>query len=127
MPDWIGGCNKIDILHPTVVNELIRRNISLDIISRDIIKTIDFETFVKENKIIGTKFLKLDTEGHDTVILNNMLDFYEKNDNIFNLPHRISFESNILTNQDEISKMIFRLQNHGYKLESTGEDTTLYL
>lgn len=56
-----------------------------------------------------------------------MIDYYEKNSENFNLPHKISFESNQLEDQNEVTKCILRLQALGYKLISREEKSVLIL
>ena len=126
LPNWIRGCNSINNYHPTVVKELENRKLSKDIVSCHIVSVINFETLVKDYNIMGCKYLKIDTEGHDIIILNNMLDCYDKNKN-FDLPIQIIFESNILHKNSDVINIILRLQKYEYKVISSDENTLLEL
>jgi hypothetical protein len=63
------------------------------------------------NNIDGVYYLKIDTEGHDTVILKY---FYEENKNKLFLPHIIRFESNHLTPNEYIIDTINLYSTIGY-------------
>lgn len=72
LPYWVRGCNKINSKHPTVVKLLKDLNISEDIISCKEIKSITFNTLIKNYNIESINNLKIDTEGHDHVVLNEV-------------------------------------------------------
>ena len=77
------------------------------------------------NNIDGVYYLKIDTEGHDTVILKH---FYEENKNKLFLPHIIRFESNHLTDNNLIIDTINLYSNIGYDFISrTIDDVVLKL
>jgi hypothetical protein len=67
-------------------------------------------------------YLKIDTEGHDIVILEQ---FYKDIiDNMY-LPHKILFESNYLSNQNMVTHIINMYGNKGYDLISRNSDDTI--
>ena len=77
-----------------------------------------------KSSISGVYFLKIDTEGHDVIILTK---FYEEiQDNTY-LPHVIQFESNVLSKDEDINNTISLFENIGYDLISKGNDTILKL
>jgi hypothetical protein len=77
------------------------------------------------NNIDGVYYLKIDTEGHDTVILKH---FYEENKNKLFLPHIIRFESNHLTPNEYIINTINLYSKIGYEFISrTIDDVVLKL
>ncbi len=124
LPSWVRGCNTINNYHPTVTSELEKRgaDISKVITSYDVeIKTL--MSVLTENNITGIYYLKIDTEGHDTIILEK---FYE--DTITKnhlLPHKILFESNILSTEESVNKIIHLYRQLGYELMYKGENDTL--
>ena len=87
LPHWIRGCNSINSYHQTVSKIFTDLNLNIDSISSKYdINIYTLMTVINENKIRGIYYLKIDTEGHDTIILDS---FY--NDIVINskLPHVI--------------------------------------
>ena len=75
--------------------------------------------------VSGIYFLKIDTEGHDIVILNSFLDNLP---NKHLLPFKILFESNILSKSEDITNIIARLESIGYEVKHRDEaDTSMVL
>lgn len=70
----------------------------------------------------GIYFLKIDTEGHDVVILKKFHDDIQNN---IDLPHIIHFESNILSNQQEVDQTINLFLAKGYDLKGRDKDDTI--
>jgi FkbM family methyltransferase len=115
LPDYLRGCNSIGKVHPTA--QMIVRNNNLDesaIFRKDRIRVIDFETLCKEHDVEGIRYLKVDTEGHDCVILQNMFSYAQSNPDI--MPQKILFESNILSNDRDIIDVILEASKYNYKV-----------
>jgi hypothetical protein len=74
LPYWVRGCNKINEKHPTVVNLLSQLNITEDIIICSLVKSITFLKLVEIYKITHINSLKIDTEGHDHIVLKTVAD-----------------------------------------------------
>ena len=126
LPEWLRGCNSINSYHPTGLN--IIKNMGLDphkIFEIKNVEMISFSTLVNRYNIEGIIYLKIDTEGHDTVILSDYYDLVE------NKPwlraHKILFESNILTNRNDLTDILDKLFSLGYILEYSNEDTVITL
>lgn len=127
LPDYLRGCNSINDHHPTAKHLVQLANFDLDdVFLVEEIDVIDFFTLTKRHNITGCGYLKVDTEGHDVVILNSLFDYYEKKLINF-LPLQIFFETNILSNQDEIDIVLTRSYGLNYKLISRGHDTLIVL
>jgi FkbM family methyltransferase len=108
LPDWLRGCNSIINPHPTAVAELNVRNL-YSIYKKDICEIISWDTLVKRYNVNSVDYLKIDTEGHDYIILENMLS---SEMNI--LPKKIVFENNILTSQEATNRILNKLIEKGY-------------
>jgi FkbM family methyltransferase len=125
-PEYIRGCNCINRYHPEVIITCNNRNIDINSIyeKQDVDVTTLYQIMVEYN-IDGLYYLKIDTEGHDTVILNN---FLKENINKLYLPHIIRFESNHLTDNNLIIEIINLYSNIGYDFISrTIDDVVLKL
>ena len=70
--------------------------------------------------------MKVDTEGHDVVILNGLYEYLTKKDKEY-YPEQIQFESNEHTSFQKVTEIINLFIELGYKLVSRGYDTVLRL
>ena len=116
LPDWLRGCNSIIPPHPSVIKELEKNNL-LNIYKTSKCKCITWSTLISIYDITSVDLLKIDTEGHDCKIIQNIL--------ISNtiLPNEILFEYNVLTNKDEFKNTIDLLNKKGYYEVERGFDT----
>jgi FkbM family methyltransferase len=122
LPDYVKGQNSIGSPHPEVLkwNHL---GLTIDNISSEKVTVINFETIFKNHNVDSVGFLKIDTEGHDCVIMGDYIDYCSANKIL--VADKIMFESNMLTNSDVISNTINRCVELGYKLIFRGENTIL--
>jgi FkbM family methyltransferase len=125
LPWWFKGCNSVGHPHPTVSKCLSEMGKSQDFIMCDTVPVKTMETLIFENNIESIGTLKIDTEGHDCIILNNYITYCEKNPALF--AKTINFETNVLSLVDDQEAVINRLLNNGYKLVSrnVNENTVL--
>jgi len=118
LPQYFKGCNSIGNYHPAVIESYkhLFETRSVDLISiKDLLET---------NNVAGIGHLKIDTEGHDCVILNGFLDYLgDKPKNYY--PKQITFESNHLTSVIDVDNVIERFIKIGYIIVSRGHDTVL--
>lgn len=125
LPNWVRGCNTINSYHKTVCNLLEKNKLSVEenIDSYEInIQTL--YTIFLENKVEFVYYLKIDTEGHDVVILKKFCEDIVKNGHF---PHVILFESNELTTRKDLDEIIELYGQKGYDLIERGYNTTLKL
>lgn len=124
-PGWVKGCNSINTYHKTVKNLCEERGIDIEKISQhDSVDVTTLYTVMYALSIGGVYYLKIDTEGHDTIILKK---FYEEIQNTIYLPHVIQFESNVLSTSEDINNIIILFTSIGYDLMEKGIDTILKL
>lgn len=109
LPRWLRGCNSINKPHPSTMIELNSRGIE-HLMKSHTCECLSWKTLVKRYDIESIEFLKIDTEGHDCVIINSILN------NKSVLPKKIHFEANILTDSEIIRKTLRRLIESGYKV-----------
>lgn len=125
LPSWTRGCNSVNKYHPTIEKILKDKKIDIQkIISVDNVLCTTLLDFLAESHVTGMFFLKIDTEGHDLVILNHFLNNCKDNSK---LPHKIQFESNILTSRIDVQNTIDLAIKTGYKLQYSNGDTMLKL
>ena len=125
LPRWVRGCNSVNSYHPTVTKLLLSKGIQIsDIVTSYSVPCKTLLTVLQEHNVNGLYLLKIDTEGHDYIILEHFLKNNEDN-NL--LPHKIIFESNVLTDDVDTDNIISISQDLGYDLITRGGDTTLKL
>jgi hypothetical protein len=109
LPDWIRGCNSVNKPHPTVVNLLSDLNLqNLQSVAK--CRSLTWNTLVKEHNINSVDLLKIDTEGHDAVILNAVVD-----SQLTIFPKKIIFEKNELSNHNLLEEAIRKFKSLGYR------------
>lgn len=110
LPNWVRGCNSINSPHPSVRNLL--KDMHDDIITIQQVKSVTWEVLINEYSIEAIDFLKIDTEGHDHIILNEYYNECIKKPSL--LANKILFEMNVLSNQIALNKLILNFKELGY-------------
>lgn len=88
LPLWFKGCNCIGDFHPLHKKHNVTNLCKIDKVN--VIPT--YELFYK-NMVCEVDFLKIDTEGHDCIILKCLYDYIKYLPKKF-YPKKIQFESN---------------------------------
>lgn len=76
------------------------------------------------NNIKGLEYIKIDTEGHDCIILRGLYEYLRYLPDNFH-PKKIKFESNEHTKSDVIDSVISLYKSLHYYLVTRGDDTIL--
>jgi len=111
LPNWVRGCNSIESVHPSILDYGFEHYVSAELV-----KVVRIKDLIKKYDIHRIEHLKIDTEGHDCVILNDFLDTVDIT------PPIIQFESNSLSDVEEVTKVVHRLQKIGYHCEQVDFD-----
>jgi hypothetical protein len=124
-PPWVRGCNSINSYHPTVSNLCKDRKLRIeDIASSYEIPICTLDTVLSENSVTGFYYLKVDTEGHDPVILTHFFSTMTP----LTMPHVILFETNCLSKNTDVDHVISLYEGIGYdKIYRNSDDTMLQL
>lgn len=121
LPNWVRGCNSINKPHPTVLNLLGEEHD--EIITKEIVPVLDWVSLIEKYNIESMDLLKIDTEGHDGIILENYYQSCLKNEKL--LSKIILFENNILRNVDLNNIVISNFLKIGYNGYQIGDDYKL--
>lgn len=108
LPKWVRGCNSINKPHNSVVKLLDDMGVSIDILRTDIVPVKRIKTILNDFNVFSISLLKIDTEGHDCIILN---DYFNT---VSIKPNTIIFESNDLSDKIEVNRIIERIATLGY-------------
>ena len=119
LPYWFKGCNCVNNFHPLHLEHKV-----CHLVIKEKVKVITtFELFY-QNQARGVKFLKIDTEGHDCVILKSLFFYLKYLPKNF-YPWKIQFESNEHTPPTRVDEIIELYSSIGYHLDHRGYDTRL--
>ena len=124
LPQWLKGCNKVNDYHPLVLRTLGEHNLEKSLIKIEEVDVITIKNLIDTYNIKSVDYLKIDTEGHDLIILNEYIN-YCTNINKLLFPNKILFESNYLSEKKEVWRMIEKLKSLGYKLIYRNANTLL--
>jgi len=121
LPKYVRGCNSVGEPHRLVAKLLEEHDVPKSIIQTERVRVVDFATLAREYRVTAVHLLKVDTEGHDTIVVGSYLDACKNDPRL--LAARIVFESH--SHQDRVTALIQRARRFGYHLESRGHDTVL--
>ena len=127
MPDWVRGCNSIGAHHPTVAHMLQTCGIDpATVIQKTSVPKFSMTTFLRMYNVSSCDYLKIDTEGHDTVILCNYIEAVKAG--ITQPAKRLCFEANSLTPAALVDGTILLLTTElGYMLETRDDNVVMRL
>lgn len=123
LPDGFKGCNTINKPHPITKGFVFGYSVPDEAISSIEVEVKSVKTLFEEYNVESVKYLKVDTEGNDCVIINDYFDVCIQNKNLF--ADKILFESNQLSDQNEVQKIIDKFIQNGYSLKHRAQDTVL--
>ena len=121
LPDWLKGCNSINDYHPRHVELRIQH-----LVKQDTVPLISIRDFWTIHRIKKVNYLKIDTEGHDAIILNGLYNHLKELPKDF-YPNKIMFEIVLTTDKNYLSDIINKFENMGYYTENKGPDMILHL
>ena len=92
LPTWARGCNNYgDKPHRTISRILTKKGLDPNsIFTRSEVEVISFSKLISDRSVTECDYLKVDTEGHDTFIIKNMLKTDLR-------PKEVEYENNCLT------------------------------
>ena len=119
LPGCLKGCNTINTYHPLHIKWGLTQFCKIDKV-----KVITTYELFYQNNVRNVKFLKIDAEGHDVIILNSLFS-YIRNLPIIFYPNKISFETNSNSSEIDVDKIIKLYCSIGYTLAERGHDSIL--
>jgi len=122
LPNYVKGQNSIGNPHPEILN-WFKNGLRNEDISKKSVPVINFETIITKYNVESLDLLKIDTEGHDCIIMEDYLNYVVNKPNL--LAKKIIFESNILSDKNLVDSIIQKCVSLGYSIISTGENTIL--
>ena len=122
LPNWVKGCNRISEPHPTVVKLLQAQGLPQSLIQQQSAVVLTFHQLCEIYSITQSHRVKIDTEGHDHVILKQVIDRIEQK--LLCCP-AIQYERiEAFGNVDQLMLQETRLLQLGYSREIAGDNAT---
>jgi len=119
LPLWFKGCNCINKYHPLH----IKHNVT-NLCKIEKVNVITTYKLFYTNKVKNVEYLKIDTEGHDCIILNTLFNYIKYLPKNF-YPKKILFESNENIDKNDVANTIKLYLSLGYILIYSDYDTLL--
>lgn len=119
LPDYLKGCNRLNEYHP--LHQPYKH-----LCVRDNVEVISITELFFREKIRQVQLLKIDTEGHDCIILQNLYS-HLKNVPSEYYPRKIVFETNENVKPVVVDKTLELFYKLGYRLHHKGYDTTIVM
>ena len=120
LPIWVKGCNSVSKPHE-YARQKLGEELYDSIVSIDKVPTMSWKTLISKYSVNTIDYLKIDTEGHDHIILKSYLEECEKNPRLF--ANKILFEYNESSDKVALDKIISSLIN--YEVEYLEQDVLL--
>jgi hypothetical protein len=117
LPDYIRGCNTVNAPHMCVAGK-----VPDEIIIKDRVPMYTFAEIINMCHVKSCKYIKIDTEGHDVIILQSYLDCVSKG---FPLIPKIMFEDNGGCKKEDVDAVLEKLKGYGYTY--TRDEWNIYL
>jgi len=120
LPKWVKGTNSVSKPHEYARQQL-GEELYDSIVSVDKVPTMSWSTLISKYNIRSVDYLKIDTEGHDHVILKSYFEECDKNPKLF--ANKILFEYNETSDKVALDSIINSLTN--YEVEYLEQDVLL--
>jgi len=111
LPNWLKGCNSIECPHH-------HHKDLMDIVKKRTVPLLNINELLDEYNVGKIGLIKIDAEGHETSILEGMLEYLE-NKPLDVFPDKIQFEGPMFI--DLIYGLIKKFKDVGYEIEPCNE------
>lgn len=101
---FMRGCNSIGNYHPMHIKHNLQEHVTIDKVEQR-----SLESILIDNNVTELDYLKIDTEGGDCKIMQQLYNLNFK-------PKKIKFESNSLVDPKEVKNIIGLFTAKGYKV-----------
>ena len=122
LPFWVRGCNSVNKPHDFTRNK-IGSELYDKIVKIDKVPKISWKKLIKDYNVGSIDYLKIDTEGHEHIILKQYFELCKENPSLY--AKKIKFEYNETSNKEVLDEIISGLKN--YKITYFDEDIVLDL
>lgn len=126
-PWWFIGSSSVNKINDNIERVLSERGIDPSlVVESQTVKTQRLDKIIAKYNVSSLSILKIDTEGHDTIILSKFFEDY-LSEKIKFLPKQIIFEHNGLYDEKDYERLISTAEKLKYKKQEGVADTLLTL
>lgn len=119
LPNFISGSNSIGQPHQFIIN-VIGQELYNSLVSIKKVPTVTWSTLIDTYNIQGIGHLKIDTEGHDHIVLKGYLEACEKNAKL--LAETILCEyDKLLSDIEEMDKILKEFEKYYYVVKGKND------
>jgi len=111
LPDWTRGCNSVNAPHKGYAGK-----VPDEIFTKDTVPVYTFTDIINMCHVKSCKYLKIDAEGHDAIILQSYVECLSKG---FPLIPKIIFEDFGWSEKEDVDAVLENLVGYGYTYERT--------
>jgi len=101
---FMKGCNSIGNYHPMHIKYNVQEHVTIDKVEQRSLKSV-----LEEYNVTELDYLKIDTEGGDCKIMQQLYNIKFK-------PKKIKFETNSLANPDDVAHILDIFSKIGYDI-----------
>jgi hypothetical protein len=117
LPDWTRGCNSVNEPHKGYAGK-----VPDEIFTKDTVPVYTFSDIINMCHVKSCKYLKVDAEGHDAIILESYVECVSQG---FPLIPRIMFEDYGWCEKKDVDAVLVKLLSYGYTY--TRDEGNIYL
>lgn len=117
---YLKGCNSIGAYHPEHISQGVQKHVVVDKVP-----AFTITQFLNKHRIQRIQLLKIDAEGYDLTIMEELYQHIVHKYSPIVHVDRIFFESNDPEQQSTIDDLVRKYNKLGYRLIMTGENTIL--
>ncbi len=103
LPYWVRGCNSLSKPHQFTM-DIIGADLYNQLVQIDSVPTITWRTLVNKYNIEGVTHIKIDTEGHEHIILKDYFDLCKDVPSLY--ADQITFEYNENSNKRDLDGLV---------------------
>ena len=113
LPEFLKGCNSIINEHNTALYELKKTNLE-HLYKCETVKVITLENLFSQYNVSSITNLKIDTEGHDHIILKQVLELVKEDFLINTIQFEYFVFGDFFNNVAELNLLLEQFNNIGY-------------
>jgi len=122
LQSFLKGCNSVGNYHPYHVALGLQAYVVIEKVH-----AYSLESFLQLHKIRRIRLLKIDAEGYDVVIMEELYQYMVVKKDTTLYPERILFETNVESQKPIVTDLIRKFVQLGYIVRLIGSDTVLEL
>lgn len=124
LPDFISGSSSVNQPHQFTIN-VIGQELYNELVTVKQVPTISWKTLINACDIKGIGYLKIDTEGHDHIILKGYLEVCEKDPTLLAQTVECEYDK-LISNIEELDKVLLEFEKY-YKVIKGKNDCLLVM